>query len=211
MPFLSSPTDLLTALSAPLGDVISAVGASVADAQAAMDAQTIENLRTIASEEGDLLAALRSIGYQPTWYQIPEVTAEISVALTVAGEAATASATSSTAVASSALELRAVRLMAAPIDASYTNKFSYDLKAATQVKFRIVPVPPTPAAEALRVAPDVVGQTFADARALLETLDVPFTFEDGADEPVDEALVTGQTPAAGTVLSAGESVVLAFS
>ena len=105
------PEQMIDALSAPLGDLIAEVGRSVAEAQMAMDAATIENVRTLATASGpnDPNLLLRQIGYQPTWYQIPEVTAEITIALTLSG-AGSASQSPGTAAPR-------MRMLAAPVDA----------------------------------------------------------------------------------------------
>lgn len=205
MPF-DRPDQLLDALSAPIGDLIAEVGRSVAEAQQAMDAGTIENVRALAAASGpdDPLLLLRQIGYQPTWYQIPEVTAELTVALTVTGNGEPASTGTSRGPAPR------MRLLAAPVDASYANRYSYELKAASTVKFRIVPVPPSPAAERLRAVPAVVGLTFAEARARLAELDVPWQLPAGAAEPGDTTRVTTQIPAAGDIVTGGRAVELGF-
>jgi hypothetical protein len=174
-------------LAAPIGELISAVGRGVADAQGAMDARTIENLRTVYTRDGELFDVLRGIGYRPTWYHIPEVTAEISVALSLRGEV-------------SASGTPGLVMYAAPIDAGYTSRFNYDLQAASVVKFRVVPVPPSTAAEALRVAPKIVDLSVADARASLQAFGIPLGFADGL-APGDKDIITAQSPEAGTILA----------
>lgn len=192
MPTFDAPR-LLDALSAPMGSLIASVGRSVAEAQRDLDAQTIALHQSIYAENEGLLRELQRIGYRPTWYHIPSVEAELQVALTVTGEY------SETTPARSEL-----KVYAAPVDAGYTSRFNYELKASSTVRFKIVPVPESPAAEQIRVVPAVVGETVARARELLDTLLIPFTVPDGT---ADTALVTTQAPAAGTVL-AGETVAL---
>lgn len=191
------PDQLIDTLSAPLGDLIAEVGRSVAEAQRAMDAATIENVRALATASpGDPQALLRQIGYQPTWYQIPEVTAELTVALTLSGSGESKGASPR------------ARMLAAPVDATYASRFNYELKAASSVKFRIVPVPPSPAAERLRVAPVVVGLTFAAARERLGELDIRWAVADG-QSPEDATAVTAQQPAAGEFVTG--AVTLGFA
>jgi hypothetical protein len=207
MASFQDPRNLLETLSAPIGELIAAVGQGVADAQRSMDAQTIANFQSIYSDEDSAaFEALRSIGYRPTWYHIPELTAELNVALTVSGTVESQGLASS----SSSLNQLAprVRVYAAPVDAGYTSKYNYELKAASAVKFRIVPVPPSPAAEALRVVPEIGGQTWTLARALLQRLDVPYRLPDPA--PADTDVVTSQTPAAGSVLAPDQVVEPSF-
>lgn len=191
------PEQMIDALSAPLGDLIAEVGRSVADAQKAMDAGTIENVLALAAASGpdDPNRLLRQIGYQPTWYQIPEVTAEITVALTLTGSGETSGSNKGGA--------SRMRMLAAPVDASYASRFNYELKAASCLKFRIVPVPPTPSAERIRVVPKVVGLSFEEARARLAEADVRWQLADEKDEPKDVTAVATQQPAAGEILVGG--------
>src|SRR5690606_25018267 len=206
MASFQDPRALLETLSAPIRELIAAVGQGVPDAQHSLDAQTIANFQTIYSEQNTAaFEALRSIGYRPTWYHIPEISAEINVALTVSG---TVESQPAGGVPANSLLAPKVRMFAAPVDAGYTSKYNYDLKAASALKFRIVPVPPSPAAEALRVVPDVVGQAWSAARELLQRLDVPYRLPDPA--PADSDVVAAQTPAAGTLLTSGQVVEPSF-
>ena len=200
MASFEDPRALLQTLSAPVGELIAAVGQSVADAQRALDAQTIANFQAIYADDQQAFEALRSIGYRPTWYHIPEVTAEINVALSVSGTVESQASSAPNRLSAKPK----VQLYAAPLDAGYTSKFNYEIKAASAVKFRIVPVPPSPAAELLRVAPAIVDLTWLQARTLLERLDVPYTLPDPA--PADADLVVGQAPDAGAVLGPAERV-----
>jgi beta-lactam-binding protein with PASTA domain len=71
-----------------------------------------------------------------------------------------------------------------------------------------VPVPASTGAEALQVAPALVGLTVAEARARLALLNIPGTFPENA---ADAAAVTSQTPAAGTMLGPGQIVTVAIA
>lgn len=199
------PEQMIDALSAPLGDLIAEVGRSVAEAQMAMDAATIENVRTLAVASGpdDPNLLLRQIGYQPTWYQIPEVTAEITIALTLTGSGSGSHSPPAKGAAPRA------RMVATPVDAAYASRYNFELKAASSLKFRIVPVPPSPGAERMRVVPTLVGLSFADARSRLADLDIRWTLPAGKAAPADPTLVTAQQPAAGEILTGG-AVLLTF-
>lgn len=200
MASFEDPRALLDTLSAPIGQLIAAVGESVAEAQRAMDAQTIANFQAIYSDtDTAAFEALRSIGYRPTWYHIPEVDAELSVALAVSGTVQSQAGSSG---------VGKLRVFAAPVDAGYASKYDFKIEAASKVKFRIVPVPPSPAAEALRVVPALVGKTLAAARELLAKLDVAYSLPDPA--PAETAVVATQTPSAGAVLGPNETLALTF-
>lgn len=189
-----TPTELLDTLSAPLGDLIIAVGQGVAEAQQAMDAQAINNFKSIHdSSNGDqALAMLQKLGYQPTWYQIPEATADLSVSLHI------------DAVAHKAGDKHHL-LHGTPVDAHYTNRYSYDINAASRLTFRIVPVPPSSQAAEMKMVPNVDGQTFARARQKLEEKNIPYQADSSLTD--DNTIVTTE-PAAGEILLAGQVVQL---
>lgn len=203
------PEQMIDALSAPLGDLIAEVGRSVAEAQMAMDAATIQNVRALVTASGpdDPNRLLQQIGYQPTWYQIPEVTAEITIALTLSGSGQ--SSGQSGGQSGGKPGGSRMRMMAAPVDASYASRYNFELKAASSLKFRIVPVPPSPAAERMRVVPVVVGLSFAQARVRLAELDIRWTLPDQVAAPADATVVVTQQPAAGEILTGG-ALVLGF-
>lgn len=205
----NDPKDLLDALSAPVGDLIASVGRSVAEAQQSMDMQALETFRAIYDESGgdERLGVLRQLGYQPTWYQIPEVTAEINVALSIVGNASapaqsTSGSKANVAQLASARLAPKARLYAAPVDAGYTNRYGYDIKAASVVRFRIVPVPAPTAAEGMKVAPSLkkpggAAMTYAEAQALLTKLDIPWELMEGSK---NAGVVAEQRPAAGELV-----------
>lgn len=191
---MADPKDLpqLEALSAPLGALISSVGRSVAEAQRELDEATLETLRSIYQSDEGFAAELQRIGYRPTWYHIPEAEAEIAVALAITAEERVQGRTR-------------LKMYGAPMDASYTNRFGYSLTAQSRVKFRVVPVPPSPQAEALVVVPAVVGKRVGEARALLSTLGVPHRFPEGATEG---DVIAGASAEPGSVLPAGQELQL---
>src|SRR5687767_437353 len=185
----------LEALSVPFGDLIASVGRGVADAQREMDAASFALLQEIYRDEGPL-RELQRIGYRPNWYHIPEVEGELQVALTVSGEETRQA--SSPGVSRAA----AIRLYATPVDAGYTSRFGFTIQATSKIKFRIVPVPPSSAAEAIQVMPALVGLTRAEAGARLALLAIGITLPAGADS----AIVASQQPAPGTVLGLNTTV-----
>jgi len=190
--------DLLDVLSAPLGDLIASVGRGVADAQRALDAASMEALREIYGSDEEVLRGLQAIGYRPTWYHIPEAESEIQIALSVSG-------TEATAPSGGGLTPRtSIKLYAAPVDAGYTSRYNFSLTASSRLKFRVVPVPPSSAAEVIRVVPSLVGLQLGEARARLTLLGIAAVHPDAAGT----AVVRTQTPAAGAILGPEESVAV---
>ncbi|QTA84016.1 PASTA domain-containing protein [Desulfonema magnum] len=200
------------ALSAPLGDLIAAVGRGLAEAQQSMDMATVETFKAIYKGGDKMLEELRQLGYQPTWYKIPELNAEISVSLTASkSEVTEGTAEALTGTGAPSSVPGRIKLYAAPMDANYTNRYDYDLKAASSLKFRIVPVPPSPQASEIKVVPAMENMEYGKARVLLNTLGVPYGFSEGVSEPSDSEKIEGTEPEAGEMLSPGQQVILKLS
>lgn len=190
---LNNPKQLMDTLSLPVGDLIAEVGKGVAEAQQALDAQVIENFKSIYADEDDALKHLREMGYRPTWYHIPEAEAELQVSLSVTGNYSGEGKQKS-------------RMYAAPVDASYKSNFDYSLEGSSRLKFRVVPIPEPANLEARSVVPNVGGQTLGQATKTLNTLNIPF---DVSPETENENLIVQSTdPVAGTILEVDQPVTL---
>ncbi len=189
---------VIYALSLPLGELIASVGRGVAEAQREMDAASINVLQEIYSRGDGLFLELQRIGYRPTWYHIPEAEGDLQITLT-----ATSEQTSGPAAAP--LGSSRIKLYAAPVDAAYASRFGFNVQASSRVKFRIVPVPPSTAADSLQVVPLLVGLTVEEARAQLVALNITGAFPANA---AAAAKVKSQSPAARQFLLAGQSVTL---
>lgn len=196
-----NPLKPLEALSAPLGELIAAVGRGVADAQQALDAASLAALQRVYAEAGDAtLAALRQIDYRPTFYAIPEVESEISVAVTIASQSEAAGRAGAPA-----------RIYTAPVDATYKTRYGYDVAAASKIRFKIVPVPPSARVEQLRAVPGLVGKTWEEAQTLLGRLDLAAAWVDPQANPAPGATVSAQDPAPGALVEAGAGVTLTLA
>lgn len=198
---------LTDALSAPLGDLIAAVGRGVAEAQQALDQHTYASFRAIYGSDEKAYEEFRALGYRPSFYVLPETTADILVSLMVGGSTVTQSVQGPSG---------GVRLYAAPLDASYRNRFDFDLRAASKLSFKIVPVPPSPQAETIRVVPPVVNKPLGEALGALTPLGAKVTMVDAetnkavTDLPPLTSVVTAVRPPAGTIVAAGQEVTLTF-
>src|SRR3954463_11770834 len=84
-------TQIIDALSLPLGELIASVGRGVAEAQREMDAGSLNALQEIYSRGDGLYAELQRIGYRPTWYHIPEARGNPQITLTPVSEQASGS------------------------------------------------------------------------------------------------------------------------
>jgi hypothetical protein len=118
--------------SSPIEGVIAALGAGIAEAQIALDRNSIQTQAEIDADP-----VLSQLGTQATWYQLPRVDLELKIAMTMSEER-----NSGTGLAPSALlKQRAVKLIAQPVSASYQNHFNFSAQGSTVVKLSIVPVP----------------------------------------------------------------------
>lgn len=185
--------DLVDVVSAPLGDLIAEVGVGVANAQYALDKQSLALFEEIYKNDEDYLDQLRAMGYRPNWYQIPEAEAEIQVSLAISG--------SYTADRSKSK----LKMYAAPMNAGYKNSFDYDLSASSKLKMKIVPVPEPSYIEQQKMIPLVIGKTAKEAEAVLNQLDIPFSINDDSDP---DLVVQSTAPAAGEVLAEDAVLIL---
>jgi len=131
-------------MAVPLGELIASIGEGVGKAQAALDAsslkQTLEMYAAIDNKAA-LTKLFKEIGYRPTFYALPETEVTTTVSISIAGDVTepTNSPTKQDIVRT--LALKKVRSYVAPINATNASKYNVDIKAATTLTFKIVPVP----------------------------------------------------------------------
>ena len=193
--------ELMDALTAPLGELIASIGRGVAEAQRALDADSLAALREIYESDEDFYRELQALGYRPTWYHIPEAEGQIQVALTVSGQDTVPPA------GEGPVPRSRIRLYAAPLDAGYTSRYTFSLTASSSLRFRIVPVPPSAAAEAIRIMPSLVGLHLSEAGSRLSQLGLETTLPDAPAA----TLVTSQEPAPGTVVEPDTEVTVGIA
>ncbi|MCC5835672.1 MAG: hypothetical protein JJU20_13135 [Opitutales bacterium] len=132
----------LEPLSSPISDLIASVGKGVAQAQRDLDIAALETIEQIYEGSDKTAAALKEIGYQPTWYQIPEVTAEIKLSMSIEGEHNKPRPTPIAKQPVAAFYKKpAITARATPVDANYSNRFDYQVEASSKISFKIVPIP----------------------------------------------------------------------
>jgi hypothetical protein len=206
--------EITRTLSAPLGEFIAAVGRGVAEAQRAMDQHTVETFKAVYGGDEAAYKELRKLGYQPTWYRIPEVAAEIYVTLSVDGHKRLGlGAAAVPAIEGPPGETAPgrIQLYATPVDASYSNTYDYQLRGCSQLKFRIVPVPASGQADGMKVVPKLVGMQYQAAQAMLAQLGIPYQLADPYYEPQGDEYVESTAPEAGNILPGGQSLVLTLA
>lgn len=118
----------------PLGEVLARVGEGVAQAQRAMDLNSIATQTLIDNDP-----VLSEYGLQATWYHMPEVTLELKMSLALKRETKTDT--------SGRVLVSRLSLLAAPHNAKVQNTLGLDVQGTSVVKARIVSIPPPPRAE----------------------------------------------------------------
>ena len=218
----SNPVQLFSELlGGPLGELISSVGQGVGDAQAALDQGALQQTLDIydlskdeerTEEELKLLSLIREMGYQPTFYTIPEteVEAQISLSLDLKSE-------QSSPVGGYALSK--YKINATPLNAGNVNRFGLQSNAMAKLKFKIIPVPPPQNLSEIRNVPVLADKTWGDeTKAIIQNLGFSYELRTPGNEVItNEELVEGlsiwsQTPLAGTIANTTNTILaLQFS
>ena len=116
---MSGEVDVNEILITPIATLIRELSKSVADAQLQLDAAALASQNALPTE-------LRDLGYEPTWYQMPEAQVEIKMAVHYERSQPTGP----------------VRAWATPFNAKYRNAQNYTADGSSTLTLRIVPVPP---------------------------------------------------------------------
>lgn len=210
----NNPQDFIKdVMSEPLGSLIAAIGKGVGEAQAALDQgslnQTLEIYRednTRPPEERNMIELMRSIGYQPTFYALPETEVEAQVSLSFNANGTAEGLNRSNGLART-------KVYAMPANAGNVNKYNLNVNAFAKLKFKIVPVPPPADLTDPREVPMVestasAAVTFDQAKAAIEAKGL--TWELAVGSPTAGKVVT-QNPKAGAIVKAGSVITLTLS
>jgi hypothetical protein len=194
-------------LSNPLGDLISSIGKGVGEAQAALDAGSLsatldiyreDDASSRTEEEQRMLDLVREIGYQPTFYVIPETEVEAQVSLTMQLTNNPSSPLGKSATSK-------FSIIASPTNAGNVNRYSISANAIAKLKFKIVPVPTPAAVSEMRVVPDLVGKVLDDAtKALIAQLGFLYR----VDGTVTTGTIDTQLPLPAAIGKLGDEIVL---
>ncbi len=184
---------LSESLATPLGEVIAAVGRGVAEAQAALDQASLAATLAMYESDGDEgVEALRAIGYQPTFYVLPETTCEVQVSMHIGG---TGGADGSAGTSGQTAAIGRARTYVTPVDAAFQQRYAFQASGAAKLTFKIVPVPPPAALDDAAPMPDVRGLTGTEAVAALSARGFTAAFVDAKGEAVPAEKAADQTVA----------------
>jgi hypothetical protein len=174
---VNPPPSAAEVFSAPIESVIAALGKGIADAQNAMDRESLAMQESIDAD-----AALSHLGLQATWYQFPKVELQLTASLAVVEQTTTSPAVAPSgspaappaegappsaaeggplhdappvvqAGSLAGISARPYRLFAQPVSAAFQNQFNYTAAAASTITLSIVPVPPPHAADQGTIQP----------------------------------------------------------
>lgn len=150
-------------LDVPFGEMVSSLGVAIAEAQCALDKNSIEILTMMGQpetvelpmvsvkyesdkgnngiliEDKPLKTSMIGAGFQPTFYQFAETVIEVKIAISMNMETST---DVSYHTESSRNNRRKTRTRATTVDASYSSKYSYSAEGSSLLRTRLVPVPP---------------------------------------------------------------------
>ncbi|MEJ5328874.1 MAG: hypothetical protein WHT07_01820 [Desulfobaccales bacterium] len=151
-------------ISTPLEELLVALGSGIGRAQAELDRHSIEIQKLILEDP-----VLSQYGLEATWYQIPRTELELKIAVALEHPSPKAEPPRVGGVIRKPLP----RLYAQPVNARYTNQFSYDIQAASTVKLAVVAVPP----------PGVAAATPALTEEAALAAALPYLFKDAQGKP----------------------------
>ena len=133
-------------VTAPLPQIIEKLGIAIAQAQYALDSNSVQLAKTMSETEveiGGETYNLLSLGFQPSFYSFTEATVEAKLSFTM-----TESTETSIAVGVTAGVSYGVFMAAASVDVAYSRKFSVSTEGASSIAARLVSLP----------APDIFSQ-----------------------------------------------------
>ena len=122
-------------LSAPLPQIIERLGISVADAQRALDENSVRTaaaMATNAVEIGSESHSLLALGFTPTFYAFTEATVEAKLSFSMS------ETTEFSAGAAIGVD---VKMFAASVSVSYARKFSVEAEGTSSIAARLVSLP----------------------------------------------------------------------
>lgn len=134
MPAIETITSTLT--NSPLSSMIENMGLSIATAQAALDGNSIEMLKNLASstvEIGGNQISLLNLGFVPSFYAFTEASFDAKMDFSMS---------ESTAFDASGVVSVKTEVVSTTISAGYARKFDQSASASSSIAARMVSLPP---------------------------------------------------------------------
>nr|WP_294858914.1 hypothetical protein [uncultured Fluviicola sp.] len=134
MPAIETITSTLT--NSPLSSMIENMGLSIATAQAALDGNSIEMLKNLASstvEIGGNQVSLLNLGFVPSFYAFTEASFDAKMDFSMS---------ESTSFDASGVVSVETKVVSTTISAGYARKFDQSASASSSIAARMVSLPP---------------------------------------------------------------------
>lgn len=134
------PSTTRSLLSAPLPQIIEKLGVSIAQAQMALDQNSVQIAQELSQTEveiGDDSYNLLSLGFVPSFYAFTEATVEAKLSFSM-----TESTETSINVGAQVGVSYGVFMAAASVDVGYARKFSVSSEGMSSIAARLVSLPP---------------------------------------------------------------------
>jgi hypothetical protein len=144
-------------LSAPLPQIIERLGMSIAQAQSALDENSVKIAKELVSTKAEIAGkeySLLALGFTPTFYAFTEATVEAKLSFSMS-ETTELGVSVGASVSGGAGFI----MVAASVDVSYSRKFSVSSEGSSSIAARIVSLPPPEQlTEILRAAADAAEE-----------------------------------------------------
>ena len=134
MSVIGTITNTLT--NSPLSTMIENMGLSIATAQAALDSNSIDMLKKLASEKVDIggnQMSLLNLGFVPSFYTFTEASFEAKMEFSLS-ESISVDVSGSASVET--------KMFSASVSAGYARKFDQSASASSSIAARMVSLPP---------------------------------------------------------------------
>lgn len=147
-------------LDVPFDEMVSSLGTAIADAQFALDKNSINILKIMGQDDTvslpfvsveyveekgtagklnisdkEINTSMIGAGFQPTFYQFAETIIEVKIAISMSYESE---------FNVSGSTKKKTKSRTTTVDASYSNKYNYSAEGSSLLRTRLVPVPPNP-------------------------------------------------------------------
>ena len=151
-------------LDVPFGDMVASLGMAIAQAQCALDHNSIEILKMMGEADTVSLPTIKSMkysgneltveddvfstsmigaGFQPTFYQFAETVIEVKMAISMSQETSSERKTKTTETTNKKSFWRTKSTArTTTVDATYSSKYNYSAEGSSLLRTRLVPVPP---------------------------------------------------------------------
>lgn len=151
-------------LDVPFGDMVASLGMAIAQAQCALDGNSIEILKMMGEADTVSLPTIKSMkysgneltveddvfstsmigaGFQPTFYQFAETVIEVKMAISMSQETSSERKTKTTETTNKKSFWRTKSTArTTTVDATYSSKYNYSAEGSSLLRTRLVPVPP---------------------------------------------------------------------